>query len=96
MGEMSRKDPIDGKLAATTGGEFLSPADGGYAGPAAEKLAALEDLCKTLLSQQESIRAQFEQLRSQGKTRCNKFRKLMGQKLLNSHTIGLLELHGLM
>lgn len=61
------------------------------AAQAAEKLARFEDLCEQLEAQQEQIGAQLAALRAAGKEKTARFRELMGQKLVNASTIGLLK-----
>lgn len=77
-------------------GSALAFGQDGYSGPAAEKLAALEDLCENIVAEQEELSVQLELLRSEDKTRTNRFRELMGKKLINSNVIGLLKLYGLL
>lgn len=63
---------------------------------AAEKLAKFEDLCEQLEAQQEQLSAQLAALRAAGKEKTARFRELMGQKLVNASTIGLLKGSGLL
>ena len=93
MQRMTR--PAGGQGAAMIDGKYLTGAEGGYAGPAAERLAALENLCEKLLGEQQELAAELKRLRSLDKTRTSRFRELMGNKLMNANTIGQLKLYGL-
>lgn len=66
------------------------------AAEAAQKLARFEDLCEQLEAQQEQLGAQLADLRAAGKEKTARFRELMGQKLVNASTIGLLKGSGLL
>ena len=62
---------------------------------ALEKLAMLENLYEELLKNQQTLSAELEQLRLQGKKNSYQFRERMGKKLQNSDAISLLKAHGL-
>ena len=69
--------------------------EGGYTGPAVEKLAKLEDLCEMLAAQQVQLSGELETLRRAGKAKSHKFNELLGKKLTNSYFLGLLKVYGL-
>ena len=66
---------------------YLHPAENGYAGLAAERLAKLEILYEQLTAQQETLEA----LRLAGKIRTTKFQQLMAKKLTDKNIIILLD-----
>lgn len=70
---------------------YLHPAENGYAGLAAERLAKLEDLYEQLTAQQETLAKELETLRLAGKTRTTKFQQLMAKKLTDKNIIILLD-----
>lgn len=70
---------------------YLSPAENGYAGPAAERLARLEELYEQLSKNQESLARELETLRLAGKTRTTKFQQLLAKKLTEKNMIVLLD-----
>lgn len=72
-------------------GAYLHPAENGYAGLAAERLAKLEGLYEQLTAQQESLAKELEALRLAGKTRTTKFQQLMAKKLTEKNSIILLD-----
>lgn len=76
--------------------DSLSPADGVWAGPAAEKLAAYENLGEELCAQQAQLSQKMADLRAAGRERTVQFRELMAQKLSNAYVISLLQARGLM
>ena len=69
--------------------------EGGYTGPAVEKLAKLEELCEMLAAQQVQLSGELETLRRAGKAKSHKFNELLGKKLTNSYFLGLLKVYGL-
>ena len=69
--------------------------NGAYTGPAVERLALYEALHESLLVEQERIAAKLEPLRAAGKTNSYQFKELMGKKLMNAHTLSLLQAHGI-
>ena len=75
--------------------EYLAFEGTDAAGPAADKLAAKEDLCETLALEQEELSRQLAQLRAAGKTKTAHFRELMAKKLTNSQVVSLLYARGL-
>jgi hypothetical protein len=89
MERMTKRDP-QGEWSISR--EYL--AEGGT-GPAAERLAALEDLWQDLEQQQEEIAVKLEALRGQGKTKTHQFNELLGKKLTNSYFLTQLQLRGL-
>lgn len=72
-------------------GAYLRPAENGYAGLAAERLAKLEGLYEQLMAQQETLAKKLETLRLAGKTRTTKFQQLMAKKLTDKNIIILLD-----
>lgn len=73
----------------------MRPVQGGYAGPAADRLGAFEEFCLELEDQQREYAAQLEALRRENRTKSVKFRELMGKKLLNSQFLTQLRVRGL-
>ena len=74
----------------------LCAAGGGWAGPAADRLAAFEALGEELAAQQEALSARMAALRSQGRERTVQFRELMAQKLNNAAVLSALQARGLL
>lgn len=70
---------------------YLQPAENGYAGLAAERLAKLEILYEQLTAQQETLAKELEALRLAGKIRTTKFQQLMAKKLTDKNIIILLD-----
>lgn len=67
----------------------IQPLEEGYAGPAVERLAKLENLWEDLEQKQKEISQKLEQLRGEGRTKSAQFRELMGKKLSNSYVLAL-------
>lgn len=67
----------------------------GFTGPAAERLAAYENLRADILAEQERLSLELAELRGQDKQRSTRFREKMGQKLTNTAMLMLLDRHGL-
>lgn len=84
----------NGRAVIETAG--LCTADGGWSGPAADRLAAFEALGEELTAQQEALSARMAALRSQGKERTVQFRELMAQKLNNAAVLSVLQARGLL
>ena len=66
---------------------YLHPAENGYAGLAAERLAKLEILYEQLTAQQETLAKELEALRLAGKIRTTKFQQLMAKKLTDKTSL---------
>lgn len=79
------------QAAPLIGEAHLSPAENGYDGPAAERLARLEELYEQLSKNQESLARELEALRQAGKTRTTKFQQLFAKKLTEKNMIILLD-----
>lgn len=84
----------DGRAVIEAAG--LCAADGGWAGPAADRLAAFEALGEELAAQQEALSERMAALRSQGRERTVQFRELMAQKLNNAAVLSALQARGLL
>ncbi len=84
----------DGRAVIEAAG--LCTAGGGWAGPAADRLAAFEALGEELAAQQEALSARMAALRSQGRERTVQFRELMAQKLNNAAVLSALQARGLL
>lgn len=79
---------VDAGQAATT--------PTGITGPAIERLALFETMVETITAEQDSLAAELEALRSQGKKNSVKFRELFAKKLTNSSVLALCQVHGLL
>ena len=74
----------DGRAVIEAAG--LCAAGGGWAGPAADRLAAFEALGEELAAQQEALSARMAALRSQGRERTVQFRETL-LHLFNVHPV---------
>lgn len=89
--ERFTKPSADGQGAHLIEPDRLSPAENGYAGAAAERLARLESLYEQLEVHQATLSRELETLRLAGKTRTTKFHQLMAKKLTDKNVIILLD-----
>ena len=62
---------------------------------AAESLAKFEDLYEYVMGCEQTIPAELEKLRREGKEKSYKFKETMGHKLLNTSYISLLNRFGI-
>lgn len=67
----------------------------GYSGAAIERLARFENAQADLLAYQDKIVRELDRLRDEGKQKSVRFRELLGQKMINSTLIALLERYDL-
>ena len=75
--------------------DAITPWDGGYTGPAAERLSAFEDYLESLRAEQDLLSDKLEELRAAGKKQTAQFREAMGEKLVGSNALLMLKMRGL-
>ena len=91
MARLTKQTPAGAWLPA----DALAPEDGGYTGPAAERLSAFEDYLESLRAEQELLSEKLEKLRAAGKKQTAQFREAMGEKLVGSNALLMLKMRGL-
>lgn len=93
MERLTKKDPDDGAYLLEE--SALAKADGGYAGPAAERLGRFEAFYDDLKVQQEKLAEELEGLRVAGKKNSVKFKELLVKKMTGSNMLVLMQTYGL-
>ena len=68
---------------------------GAIGGEAIERLACFENFAEALAAGQETMAAELETLRAEGKKTTVKFKELLGKKLMDSNALALLQVYGI-
>lgn len=75
--------------------EYLTIAEEGCTGPAADRLAAFERVYEQLAKDREKTEAQMEELRKQGRCGSATFRKLMAKKVNLGNMLDTFSIYGI-
>lgn len=75
---------------------FLTETAEGYIGPAADRLAALEELMQSLLAERESLAQELAQLRAEGRIKTTRFNQLLARKLTISQMMSAFRAFGVL